>query len=44
MIISMSSEILGNIGTDIQDNKCAWLITEAVQRATLQLRKVLHEQ
>ncbi len=27
-------EVLGKIGTDIEDNKCGWLIVQALQRAT----------
>lgn len=29
-------EIIGKIGTDIQDNKCSWLINEALKRASPQ--------
>ncbi|KAF2094352.1 ERG20 farnesyl diphosphate synthase [Rhizodiscina lignyota] len=36
-------ETLGKIGTDIQDNKCSWLINQALQRASLEQRKVLEE-
>ncbi|RUS16961.1 farnesyl pyrophosphate synthase [Endogone sp. FLAS-F59071] len=34
-------EVIGKIGTDIQDNKCSWLINQAVIRATPEQRKVL---
>ena len=34
-------EIMGKIGTDIQDNKCSWLINEALKRANPQQRKTL---
>ncbi|KAJ5649278.1 uncharacterized protein N7484_003001 [Penicillium longicatenatum] len=33
--------VIGKIGTDIQDNKCSWLINQAIQRATPEQRAVL---
>ena len=36
-------EIIGKIGTDIQDNKCSWLINEALKRASPQQRTALEE-
>ena len=36
-------EKLGKIGTDIQDNKCSWLINQALKRASPGQRKVLDE-
>lgn len=27
-------EVIGKIGTDIQDNKCSWLVVQALQRAS----------
>jgi farnesyl diphosphate synthase len=36
-------EVIGKIGTDIQDNKCSWLINEALQRASPAQRAVLDE-
>jgi farnesyl diphosphate synthase len=36
-------ETLGKIGTDIQDNKCSFLVNQALQRATPEQRKVLDE-
>ncbi|XP_053559221.1 farnesyl pyrophosphate synthase isoform X2 [Bombina bombina] len=35
--------VIGKIGTDIQDNKCSWLVVEALQRVTPEQRKVLEE-
>ncbi|EPS34937.1 Farnesyl pyrophosphate synthase [Penicillium oxalicum] len=32
---------IGKIGTDIQDNKCSWLINQAIARATPEQRAVL---
>lgn len=36
-------EHLGKIGTDIQDNKCSWLINQALLRCSPSQRKVLEE-
>ena len=36
-------EIIGKIGTDIQDNKCSWLINEALKRASPEQRKTLED-
>lgn len=35
--------VIGKIGTDIQDNKCGWLIVQALKRASAQQRKVLED-
>ncbi|TPX32355.1 hypothetical protein SmJEL517_g04521 [Synchytrium microbalum] len=36
-------EQIGKIGTDIQDNKCSWLIVQALTRASPQQRKLLDD-
>lgn len=36
-------KVLGKIGTDIQDNKCSWLVNQALQRASAKQRAVLEE-
>ncbi|KAI8988159.1 farnesyl pyrophosphate synthase [Mycotypha africana] len=36
-------EVIGKIGTDIQDNKCSWLINQALALASPAQRKVLDE-
>ncbi|KAJ5664926.1 uncharacterized protein N7477_007374 [Penicillium maclennaniae] len=33
--------VIGKIGTDIQDNKCSWLVNQAIQRCTAEQRAVL---
>ncbi|MCJ1250696.1 Farnesyl pyrophosphate synthetase [Trapelia coarctata] len=38
-----SPETIGKIGTDIQDNKCSWLINQALLLASPEQRKVLEE-
>ena len=35
--------VLGKIGTDIQDNKCSWLVNQALKRCDASQRKVLEE-
>jgi farnesyl diphosphate synthase len=37
------SETLGKIGTDIQDNKCSWLVNQALKITTPEQRKVLED-
>jgi farnesyl diphosphate synthase len=34
-------ELIGKVGTDIQDNKCSWLVVQALAKANPQQRKVL---
>lgn len=38
-----SAEVIGKVGTDIQDNKCSWLINQALVRANSEQRKILDE-
>ena len=38
-----SPETIGKIGTDIQDNKCSWLICQALTRCSAQQRSTLDE-
>jgi farnesyl diphosphate synthase len=33
--------VIGKVGTDIQDNKCSWLVVQALERCTPDQRKVL---
>ncbi|NXL89612.1 FPPS synthase, partial [Alectura lathami] len=35
--------LTGKVGTDIQDNKCSWLVVECLRRATPAQRQVLEE-
>ncbi|KAM5256620.1 LOW QUALITY PROTEIN: farnesyl pyrophosphate synthase [Ctenodactylus gundi] len=35
--------VTGKIGTDIQDNKCSWLVVQCLQRATPEQRQILQE-
>ena len=34
-------EVIGKIGTDIQDNKCSWLVVQALKIATPEQRQIL---
>jgi farnesyl diphosphate synthase len=34
---------MSQVGTDIQDNKCSWLVVQALQRATADQRALLEE-
>ncbi|KAH6611238.1 hypothetical protein Trco_001258 [Trichoderma cornu-damae] len=36
-------EHIGKIGTDIKDNKCSWLVNQALQIVTPEQRKILEE-
>ncbi|KAL8828670.1 MAG: hypothetical protein Q9170_006501 [Blastenia crenularia] len=36
-------EVIGKTGTDIQDNKCSWVINKALEKANPEQRKVLDE-
>ncbi|KAG5957298.1 hypothetical protein E4U13_004138 [Claviceps humidiphila] len=36
-------EHIGKIGTDIKDNKCSWLVNQAIEMATPEQRKILEE-
>lgn len=35
--------VTGKIGTDIQDNKCSWLVVEALKRASPEQRQILED-
>lgn len=34
-------EVIGKIGTDVQDNKCSWLVVQALSRCTAEQRAVI---
>ncbi|XP_038624509.1 farnesyl pyrophosphate synthase isoform X2 [Tachyglossus aculeatus] len=34
-------QVTGKIGTDIQDNKCSWLVVQCLQRASAEQRRLL---
>ncbi|XP_010214429.1 PREDICTED: uncharacterized protein LOC104569172, partial [Tinamus guttatus] len=36
-------EVTGKVGTDIQDNKCSWLVVECLRRVTPEQRRILEE-
>jgi farnesyl diphosphate synthase len=36
-------KVIGKIGTDIQDNKCSWLVVQALSLANPKQRKVLEQ-
>eukprot|EP00730_Choanoeca_flexa_P020474 TRINITY_DN9999_c0_g1_i1.p1 TRINITY_DN9999_c0_g1~~TRINITY_DN9999_c0_g1_i1.p1 ORF type:complete len:357 (+),score=121.40 TRINITY_DN9999_c0_g1_i1:2065-3135(+) len=36
-------KVIGKIGTDIQDNKCGWLVVQALKMVTPEQRKVLED-
>ena len=33
--------VTGKVGTDIEENKCSWLVVQALQRATPSQREIL---
>lgn len=35
--------VTGKVGTDIQDNKCSWLVVQCLQRASPEQRQILQE-
>jgi len=36
-------ETIGKIGTDIEDNKCSWLVVQALERATAEQKQIIEE-
>lgn len=38
-----SPEVIGKIGTDIEDNKCSWLVVQALGKASEEQKKILEE-
>ncbi|XP_032089823.1 farnesyl pyrophosphate synthase isoform X2 [Thamnophis elegans] len=36
-------QVTGKIGTDIQDNKCSWLVVQSLKQASREQRKILEE-
>lgn len=36
-------EVIGKVGTDIQDNKCSWLVVQALDHASPEQRSVIEE-
>jgi len=36
-------EVIGKVGTDIQDNKCSWLVVQALELGNAKQRKILHD-
>ncbi|KAH8732103.1 isoprenoid synthase domain-containing protein [Phaeosphaeriaceae sp. PMI808] len=36
-------EVLGKVGTDIQDNKCSWIVNQALKKVNPEQRKLLEE-
>ncbi|KAJ2661341.1 Farnesyl pyrophosphate synthetase [Coemansia sp. RSA 1200] len=36
-------DFIGKIGTDIEDNKCSWLVVQALDRVTPEQRKILND-
>eukprot|EP00243_Klebsormidium_subtile_P001154 TRINITY_DN1198_c0_g1_i2.p1 TRINITY_DN1198_c0_g1~~TRINITY_DN1198_c0_g1_i2.p1 ORF type:complete len:366 (-),score=98.98 TRINITY_DN1198_c0_g1_i2:213-1310(-) len=37
-------EVIGKIGTDIEDTKCSWLVVQALQRANEDQKRIIEEQ
>nr|UTU07503.1 farnesyl pyrophosphate synthase [Ailanthus altissimus] len=38
-----SPEVIGKVGTDIEDFKCSWLVVKALERCNEEQKKLLHE-
>jgi farnesyl diphosphate synthase len=37
------AQVIGKIGTDIEDSKCSWLVVNALERASEEQRAVIKE-
>ena len=40
---SQYTEVIGKIGTDIKDNKCSWLVVQALKKCTPAQKKIIED-